>query len=93
MDNKEKSIEKDVKRETGKVKRDTVPTAEEMYYKRLAEDPLPPVITRSEATVNFFKNDAPWVLVQDFDTRSFDHTPRIDENVPAEKRTLDEGKT
>ena len=49
-------------------------------------------MTRSTATINAFKNDAPWVLIQDFDARNFDHRPIMDKNIPAEKRTLDEGK-
>ena len=92
LDKKEDNIEKDVEKETkDRRKRDYVPTAEEMYYRRLAEEPLPVVVTRSTSTVNAFKNGAPWVLVQDFDNRNFDHTPYEDSNIPAEKRTLDEG--
>ena len=89
----ETKIDQDVKQETTqRRKRDYVPTAEEDYYRRLAEERLPQVITRSAATVNAFKNDAPWVLIKDFDARNFDHVPRQDQNIPAEKRTLDEGK-
>ncbi|XP_065056002.1 uncharacterized protein LOC135684357 [Rhopilema esculentum] len=91
LDKKENDIEKDVEKETkDRRKRDYVPTAEDMYYRRLAEEPLPVVVTRSTSTVNAFKNGAPWVLVQDFDNRNFDHTPYEDSNIPAEKRTLDE---
>ena len=94
LDKKEGDIQKDVEKETkDRRKRDYVPTAEEMYYRRLAEEPLPVVVTRSTSTVNAFKNGAPWVLVQDFDNRNFDHTPQEDSNIPAEKRTLDEGNS
>ena len=61
------------------------------YYRNLAEEKFPPIVTRSAATINAFKNDAPWVLIQDFDVRNFDHRPTMDENIPAEKRSLDEG--
>ena len=92
LDKKEEDIEKDVKKETkDRRKRDYVPTAEEMYYRRLAEEPLPAIVTRSASTVNAFKNGAPWVFVEDFDNRNFDHTPLEDSNIPAEKRTLYEG--
>ncbi|XP_065070683.1 uncharacterized protein LOC135695499 [Rhopilema esculentum] len=88
---KEEDIEKDVKKETkDRRKRDYVPTAEEMYYRRLAEEPLPAIVTRSASTVNAFKNGAPWVLVEGFDKSNFDHTPLEDSNIPAEKRTLHE---
>ncbi len=88
----EKKIDRDVHNEVSRdQKRAYVPTAEEAYYRRLAEEPLPAVVTRGAETVNVFKTSAPWVLVQDYDARSFDHTPHPDLEVPAEKRTLHEG--
>eukprot|EP00794_Sanderia_malayensis_P016803 gene16803-18499_t len=91
LDKEEKKIDEDVKKETSqKRKRDYVPTEEEAYYRRLAEERLPTVVTRSAETVDAFKNNAPWVLIQDFDAHNFDHTPQQDTNIPAEKRTLDE---
>ena len=87
----EKKIESDVKKETSlRGKRDYVPTEKEMYYLNLATERLPSVVTRGPETIAAFKNDAPWVLIKDFDSRNFDHTPHQDENIPAEKRTLDE---
>ena len=88
-------IEKDVTKETAESrkrrKRDYVPNADEAYYWKLATERLPPVVTRGAATVDAFKSSAPWVLIQDFDAKNFDHAPHQDEGVPAEKRTLDEG--
>ena len=87
----EEKIEKDVKEETSyRGKRDYVPSEREMYYINLANERLPSVVTRGPETIAAFKKDAPWVLIRDFDSRNFDHTPQEDENIPAEKRTLDE---
>ena len=87
----EEKMEKDVNRETSqRGKRDYVPTEKEMYYLNLANERLPSVVTRGPETTASFKNYAPWVLIQDYDSRNFDHTPFQDENIPAEKRTLDE---
>lgn len=92
VEDEEKKIETDVNKETSqRGKRDYVPTEREMYYLNLANEKLPPVVTRGPETIAAFKNDAPWVLIKNFDARNFDHMPRPDENIPAEKRTLDEG--
>ena len=88
---KEEDVEGDVKKETSqRGKRDYVPTEREMYYLKLATERLPPIVTRGPETIAAFKNNAPWVLIKDFDSRNFDHTPHQDENIPAEKRMLDE---
>ena len=95
LDDEEKKVEKEVHDEINdrrKRKRDHVPTADELYYSKLAEERLPHINIKGPATVNAFKNDAPWVLIKDFDARNFDHMPIMDENIPAEKRTLDEGR-
>ncbi len=86
----ETKVQRDVDTETSQ-KRDYVPTAEEEYYRRLADERLPTVVTRNTETVNAFKTASPWVLIKDFDIHSFDHTPFQDMYAPAEKRTLDEG--
>ena len=87
----EEKIDRDVRKETSlRGKRDYVPTEKEMYYLNLATERLPPVVTRGPETIAAFKNDAPWVLIKDFDSGNFDHTPHQDENIPAEKRTLDD---
>ncbi len=92
LEKEEQNVENDVRRETSqRRKRDYVPTAEEAYYRRLAVEPLPAVVTRGAETVEAFKTSAPWVLAQDFDIRDFDHTPHVDDSIPAEKRTLHEG--
>ena len=88
----EQKIDKDVSKETSdRGKRDYVPSEKEMYYMNLANERLPSVVTRGPETIAAFKNDAPWVLIQDFDMNNFDHMPKPDVNIPAEKRTLDEG--
>lgn len=93
VEDEEKKIESDVSKETSeRGKRSYVPSEKEMYYLNLANERLPPVVTRGPETIAAFKNDAPWVLIQDFDATNFDHMPHPDENIPAEKRTLDEGK-
>ena len=91
---RERKMEKDVEHETSeRGKRDYVPTEKEMYYLLQANERLPPVVTRGPETTASFKNYAPWVLIQNFDSRNFDHTPLQDDNIPAEKRTLDESTT
>ena len=91
VEEEQEKVEDEVKKETSqREKRDYVPTEREMYYLNLATERLPPVVTRGPETIAAFKNDAPWVLIQDFDSRNFDHTPHQDENIPAEKRTLSE---
>ena len=88
----EEKVDKDVTKETSeRGKRDYVPSEKEMYYMNLANERLPSVVTRGPETIAAFKNDAPWVLIQDFDMKNFDHMPKPDVNIPAEKRTLDEG--
>ena len=87
----EENVEAKVRRETSqRGKRDYVPSEKEIYYLNLVNERIPSVVTRSPETIAAFKNDAPWVLINDFDSRNFDHTPVEDENIPAERRTLDE---
>ena len=91
VDSKADEVEKNVESKTSeRGRRDYVPTEREMYYLRQANERLPPVVIRGPETTASFKNYAPWVLIHDFDSRNFDHTPFQDNDIPAEKRTLDE---
>ena len=60
-----KETQSDIPTERRRRKRDYVPTEEEMYYHKLAYDPLPAVNVRSRETVQAMHSSAPWIFAAD----------------------------